>query len=118
MNKNLLPILLLAGAAVAFLSFRRRPRVTVTAESPEIQTREQFEKDQAAPSFLDKASDVIKNVFTKPPQRKAAAQAQRRAVQLARQKGQSVKAVKAVTKKLATEGLPRFRGFDDIDVLC
>ena len=117
MNKKLLPILLLAGAAVAFLAFRRRPRVTVTAETPEIQTREQFLKDQA-PSFLDKATDVIKNVFTKPPQRKAAAQAQKRAVQVAKQKGQSVKAVKAVTKKLATEGLPRFRGFDDIDVLC
>jgi len=117
MNKKLLPILLLAGAAVALFAFRRRPRVTVTAESPEIQTREQFKKDQAS-SLLDKAADVIKNVFTKPPQRKAAAQAQRRAVQLAKQKGQSVKAVKAVTKKLATEGLPRFRGFDDIDVLC
>jgi len=117
MNKKLLPILLLAGAAVALFAFRRRPRVTVTAESPEIQTREQFFEDQA-PSFLDKATDVIKNVFTKPPQRKAAAEAQRRAVQVAKQKGQSVKAVKAVTKKLATEGLPRFRGFDDIDVLC
>jgi len=120
MNKKLLPILLLAGAAVAFLAFRKRPRVTVTADSPEIQTREQFEKDRAAaPTLLDKASDIIKNVFTKPPQRQAAAQAQKQAVRYARQKGQDVKAVRSVAEKLASGQikLAPMRGFSDSDVL-
>lgn len=116
---NILPLLLVAGAAVAFMAFRRRPRVTVTADMPIRQTAEEFEADQraAAPSLLDKAADVIKNVFTKAPQRKAAAQAQRQAVRLAKKKKQDVKAVKAVTKKLAS-GQIRFSGFRDNDVLC
>jgi len=115
---NLLPILLIAGAAVAFMAFRKRPRVTVTADMPIRQTAEEFEADTAAaPSLLDKAADIIKNVFTKPPQREAAAQAQRQAVRLAKKKKQDVKAVKAVTKKLAS-GQIRFSGFSDNDVLC
>ena len=112
---NLLPILLIAGAAVALMAFRRRPRVTVTAEAPIKQTAEEFAADQ--PSLLDKAADIIKNVFTKPSQRKAAAQAQRQAVRVAKKKKQDVKAVKAVTKKLAS-GQIRFSGFRDQDVLC
>jgi hypothetical protein len=113
---NILPLLLIAGAAVAFMAFRRRPRVTVTADMPIRQTAEEFEADRG-PSFLDKATDVIKNVFTKPPQRKAAAQAQRQAIRVARRKKQDVKAVKAVTQKLA-KGQIRFSGFRDNDVLC
>lgn len=115
---NLLPILLIAGAAVAFMAFRRRPGVTVTADMPIRQTAEEFSADTAAaPSLLDKATDIIKNVFTKPPQRKAAAQAQRQAVRIARKKKQDVKAVKSVTQKLA-KGQIRFSGFRDQDVLC
>lgn len=114
---NILPILLIAGAAVAFMAFRRRQRVTVTADMPIRQTAEEFAADQPAPSLLDKATDVIKNVFTKPPQRKAAAKAQRQAVRVARKKKQDVKAVKAVTQKLA-KGEIRFSGFRDQDVLC
>ena len=114
---NILPLLLVAGAAVAFMAFRKRPRVTVTAEAPIRQTAEEFAADPQAPSLLNKAADVIKNVFTKPPQRKAAAQAQRQAVRLAKRKKQDVKAVKAVTQKLA-KGQIRFSGFRDNDVLC
>jgi uncharacterized protein YajQ (UPF0234 family) len=116
---NLLPILLIAGAAYAFMAFRRRPGVTVTADMPIRQTAEEFEADQraAAPSLIDKATDIIKNVFTKTPQRKAAAQAQRQAVRIARKKRQDVKAVKSVTQKLA-KGQIRFSGFRDQDVLC
>jgi hypothetical protein len=116
---NILPLLILAGAAAAFMAFRKRPRVTVTADMPIRQTAEEFRADQraAAPSLLDKAADIIKNVFTKPPQRKAAAQAQRQAVMMARKKGQDVQAVKAVAQKLA-KGQIRFSGFRDQDVLC
>lgn len=115
---NLLPILLIAGAAYAFMAFRRRPGVTVTADRPIRQTAEEFAADTAAaPSLLDKAANVIKNVFTKAPQRKAAAQAQRQAVRIARKKKQDVKAVKSVTQKLA-KGQIRFSGFRDQDVLC
>lgn len=113
---NILPLLLVAGAAYAFMAFRKRPRVTVTADMPIRQTADEFEADRA-PSLLDKAADVIKNVFTKSPQRKAAAQAQRQAVRIAKKKKQDVKAVKAVTQKLA-KGQIRFSGFRDQDVLC
>jgi hypothetical protein len=119
-NKNILPILLLGGAALAFMAFRRRPRVKVTADMPIRQTAEEFMADQRAavpPLGLNRATDLIKNIFAKTPQRTAAAQAQRQAVMMARKKGQDVQAVKAVTKKLA-QGQIRLRGFRDQDVLC
>lgn len=111
---NLLPLLLVAGAAVAFIAFRKRSRVTVTADAPIKQTAEEFAADTQAPSLLDKAADIIKNVFTRPPERKAKAQAQRQAARMARKKKQDVKAVK---EKLA-KGEIRFSGFRDQDVLC
>lgn len=118
-KKNILPILLIAGAAVAFMAFRRRPRVTVSAETPIKQTAEEYQASyQAAqPSLLDKAADVIKNVFSKPPQTKAAAQAQRAAVKRAvRTKTATRKQAKAVTKSLS-QGI-RIKGFTDDSVLC
>jgi hypothetical protein len=119
-NENILPILLLAGGALAFMAFRRRPRATVTADMPIRQTEEEFIRDQRAavpPYGLNRATDVIKNIFVTAPQRKAATQAQRQAVMMARKKGQNVQAVKAVAQKLA-KGQIRLRGFADQDVLC
>jgi hypothetical protein len=119
-NKNILPILLLVGGALALMAFRRRPRVMVTADMPIRLTEEEFIRDQraAAPPYgLNRATDVIKNIFAKAPQRKAAAQAQRQAVMMAKKTGQNVQAVKAVAQKLA-KGQIRLRGFADQDVLC
>ena len=46
MKKNILPIILIAGAALAFMAFRkRRPKVSVTAETPEIQTGAEYQAD-------------------------------------------------------------------------
>ena len=91
MKKSYLPILLIGGA-LAFMYFRRRPRVTVTADMPIRQTAEEFEGEFAqtvkpGPSLLDKATDVVKNIFGKDARQKAARQAQRTAVKRATQKG-------------------------------
>jgi hypothetical protein len=118
MKKNILPILLVAGAALAFMAFRRRPRVTVTAESPEIQTGEQFEREYQQyrtapkPSLIDVGTNLITSLFAKKPaQAKAAKTAQRVAVKRAVKSGVSKKKAKAVTQALVK---PAFiRGFDD-----
>lgn len=112
MKKNLIPILLLAGGAALFFAMRKR-RAKVTAEMPIKQTAEEFEAEYQAtvkPSLLDKATDVIKNVFTKPPQRAVARKAQAIAVKRAVQKGVSKKQAKAVTKKLSTFSFPKIGG--------
>lgn len=114
MKKSYLPILLIGGA-LAFMYFRRRPRVTVTADMPIKQTAEEFEGEFAqtvkpGPSLLDKATDVVKNIFGNDARQKAARQAQRTAVKRATQKGISKKKAKAVTKQLATFSFPRIGG--------
>jgi hypothetical protein len=114
MKKNLLPILLIGGA-LAFMYFRRRPRVTVTADVPIKQTAEEFEGEFAetvkpGPTLLDKATDVVKNIFGKDARQKAAKQAQRTAVKRAAQKGITKKKAKAVTKELATFKFPKIGG--------
>lgn len=117
MKKNYLPLILIAGAALAFFAFRRRPGVTVTADIPIKQTAEEYEaeyqetvKQSAAPTLLDKATDVVKNIFGKDARQKAARQAQRTAVKRATQKGISKKKAKAVTKQLSTFSFPRIGG--------
>jgi len=115
MKKNLLPILLIGGAALAFMYFRRRPRVTVTADMPIKQTAEEFEGEFAetvkpGPTLLDKATDVVKNIFGKDARQKAAKQAQKTAVKRAAQKGISKKKAKAVTKQLSTFSFPKIGG--------
>ena len=98
---NLLPILLIAGAAVAFMAYRRRPGVTVTADMPIRQTAEEFEADtrgaQVKSSLIDAGTKLISNLFAKKTTRKQA---------------------KAVTKSLS-QGIGPIRiGFDDNQVLC
>lgn len=115
MNKKLLPILLIGGAALAFLYFRRRPGVNVTAEIPIKQTAEEFTSDFEAsvkpgPSLLDKATDAVKNIFGKDARQKTAMQARKTAVKRAAQKGISKKKAKAVTKQLSTFSFPKIGG--------
>lgn len=122
--KKALPIILLAGAAILFMSMRRRPSVTVTADMPIRQTAEEFEADTQAtvkPSLIDAGTNLISKLFAKKPaQVKAARQAQATAVKRAVKTGISKKKAKAVTKTLA-KGLPTIRigaSFGDDQVLC
>ena len=114
MNKKLLPWLLIGGAAIAFFAFRRRPKSTVTAESPEIQTADQFEADFATrpkPSALEVGTKLVSTLFPKKTeQQKKAKAAQAAAVKRAVAKGISKKKAQAVTKQLSTFSFPRIGG--------
>lgn len=126
--KKALPIILLAGAAILFMSMRPKRRTDVTAAPPIKQTAEEFEADyQAATvkpkaSLIDAGTNLISNLFTKKPaQVKAARKAQATAVKRAvKTKTASKKQAKAVTQTLA-KGLPTIRigaSFGDDQVLC
>ncbi len=121
MNKKILPIVLLAGAAILFMSMRRRPRVTVTADSPEIQSATEFEADYQAtvkPSLIDAGTKLISNLFPKKTaQQKAAKKAQKTAVKRAAKQGISKKKAKAVTQSLA-QGIRFGATIGDDQVLC
>ena len=112
MNKNILPLLLIAGAAIAFMAFRRRPRVTVEAGPTEIIREEDFaapiEMPPARQTAVDIGTKLVSSLFTKKP----GATAQRAAVKRAvKTKTATRKQAKAVTKQLA-KGI-RFSGFGD-----
>lgn len=126
--KKALPIILLAGAAILFMSMRPKRRTDVTAAPPIKQTAEEFEADyQAATvkpkaSLIDAGTNLISNLFTKKPaQVKAARKAQATAVKRAvKTKTVTRKQAKAVTQTLA-KGLPTIRigaSFGDDQVLC
>ena len=124
MNKKILPIVLLAGAAILFMSMRRRPRVTVTADSPEVQSATEFEADFQAtqptvkPSLIDAGTKLISNLFPKKTaQQKAAKKAQKTAVKRAAKQGISKKKAKAVTQSLA-QGIRFGATIGDDQVLC
>ena len=121
---NLLPILLIAGAAYAFMAFRRRPGVTVTADMPIRQPAEEFEADtrgaQVKSSLIDAGTKLISNLFAKKTERqKTAKRVQATAVKRAVKSGTATrKQAKAVTKSLS-QGIGPIRiGFDDNQVLC
>lgn len=117
MKKSYLPILLVAGAALAFMAFRRRGGVTVTADMPIRQTAEEFEADtrasQVKSSLIDAGTNLISNLFAKKTaQQKAGKAAKKTAVKRAVKSGTATrKQAKAVTKALER---PAFiRGFND-----
>lgn len=120
MKKNILPLLLIAGAAVAFMAFRKRPRVTVTADMPIRQTAEEFEADRAAAkprvSVADVGIKLVSALFApRTAQKPTAKQVQREAVKKAVKSKTATRAqAKAVTKALSKP--IRFAGFGD-DVL-
>ena len=112
MKKNILPILLIAGAAIAFMAFRKQKRVLVKAGPTEKITEEEFlapvEMPPARPSALDTGTRLISSLFTKKP----GAEQRRAAVKRAVQTKTATRAqAKAVTKQLA-KGI-RFSGFGD-----
>jgi hypothetical protein len=119
--KKALPVLLLVGAAAAVYYFMRKRtesetkgRTFVTAEPLEKITEEQFYA--AEPTLLDKATNIVKNVFSTPKQRMAAKKSQAIAVRRAQAKGIKRETAKKVVKALER---PAFlRGISDDNVLC
>lgn len=110
MKKNLLPILLVAGAALAFMAFRRRQNVFVEAGPTEILTEAEFESAPrpTAAQAIQTGSQLISNLFKK----RAGAKAQRTAVRRAvKSKTATRQQAQAVTKALS-KGI-RFSGFGD-----
>lgn len=112
MKKNILPLLLIAGAAIAFMAFRRRPRVTVEAGPTEKITEQEFaapvDMPPARQTAVDIGTKLVSSLFAKKP----GAAAQRAAVKRAvKTKTATRKQAKAVTKQLA-KGI-RFSGFGD-----
>lgn len=108
MKKNLLPILLVAGAAIAFIAFRRR--VIVEAGPTETITKAEFESAprQTAAQTIKTGAQLISDLFKK----KAGAKAQRVAVRRSvKSKTATRQQAQAVTKSLS-RGI-RFSGFDD-----
>lgn len=112
MKKGILPLLLIAGAAIAFMAFRRRPRVTVEAGPTERITEQEFEA-APRPSAVDVGIKVASELFKRRTEReKKAKQAQAAAVKRAiRTKTATRAQAKAATKQLA-KGI-RFAGFGD-----
>ena len=112
MKKNILPLLLIAGAAIAFMAFRRRQRVIVKAGPTEKITEEEFlapvEMPPARQSAVDIGTRLISNLFTKQP---GAAQRRTAVKRAVKTKTATRAQAKAVTKQLA-KGI-RFSGFGD-----
>lgn len=118
--KKALPIILLAGAAILLLSMKKKPRVTITAESPEILSESEYKTNlpEAKPSIVETGTKLISQLFTKTGQQKAAATARKIAVKRAvATKTATKKQAKAVTKSLS-KGVPFIRGFADDQVMC
>jgi len=112
MKKNILPLLLIAGAAIAFMAFRRRHRVTVEAGPTERITEQEFtapiDMPPARQTAVDIGTKLVTTLFTKKPGAKAQKEAVKKAV---RTKTATRKQAKAVTKQLA-KGI-RVAGFGD-----
>jgi hypothetical protein len=122
MNKKILPIILIAGAALAFMAFRRKPRVTVTADSPIKQSETEFEAEFEAaqpagkPSAVEVGTKILSTLFAKKTtQQKAAKKAQKAAVKRAKKSGITKKQAKAASQVLS-RGIPKI-GFSDDNVL-
>lgn len=119
-KKNLLPILLIGGAAIALIIYlrSRKPKGQVIIPSgPEDLTQAEFE---ALPSYdvgpgpepksiIDAGTNLINALFKKDP----GAAARRSFVKKAVKTGTSRKAAKAAVKRLQTFTPKSFGGFDD-----
>jgi hypothetical protein len=117
MKKSYLPILLVAGAALAYMAFRRRGGVTVTADAPIRQTAEEFEADtrgsQVKSTILDIGTNLVSNLFAKKTAQEKTGKRIRKDVQkkLVKSGKTTKKQAKAVTEALRR---PAFiRGFGD-----
>ena len=122
MKKSIWPIVLIAGAAVVLMAMKKKPRVTVTAESPIKQSEAEFEAEyqtvptvKPAQTLAQKALTTVKTLFPKKTAaQKAAQKASKIAIKRAKKAGIKKKPAQAVTKFLK-KGINI--GFSDDNVL-
>jgi hypothetical protein len=121
MKKSYLPLLLIAGAAIAFYAFRRRPRVSVEAGPTEKISEEEFtapvEIAPARPSAVDIGTKLVSSLFTKKgTQAQAAAKATRTAVKRAVKSRTATRQQAQAAARALAKGI-RIKGFNDNSVL-
>lgn len=136
-NKNLIYLLLLAGAAVAFMAFKKKPKLkgkvivpdleTITKEQfetetqPDILIREVKEAVESTPNPLDTILTKAKGIFKKPikklkPTKAIFVKELSKKIDMPVLNIPPPKAVKQ-SKKVIKKAKKRVRGFDDISVL-
>ena len=136
-NKNLIYLLLLAGAAVAFIAFKKKPKLkgkvivpdleTITKEQfetetqPEILIREIKEAVESTPNPLDTILTKAKGIFKKPikklkPTKSIFVKELSKKIDMPVLNIPPPKAVKQ-SKKVIKKAKKRVKGFDDISVL-
>lgn len=136
-NKNLIYLLLLAGAAVAFIAFKKKPKLkgkvivpdleTITKEQfetetqPEILIREIKEAVESTPEPMSTILKKAKGLFKKPikklkPTKSIFVKELSKKIDMPVLNIPPPKAVKQ-SKKVIKKAKKRVKGFDDISVL-
>ena len=133
-NKNLIYLLLLAGAAVAFIAFKKKPKLRgkvivddlqkITKEEfetetqPDILIREVKEAVESTPNPLDTILTKAKGIFKKPIKKLKPTKAIFKPTLKPKIKMPTLVIPKIKqTKKVIKKAKKRVKGFDDISVL-
>ena len=133
-NKNLIYLLLLAGAAVAFIAFKKKPKLKgkvivdplqkITQEEfetetqPDILIREVKEAVESTPNPLDTILTKAKGIFKKPIKKLKPTKAIFKPTLKPKIKMPTLVIPKIKqTKKVIKKAKKRVKGFDDISVL-
>ena len=133
-NKNLIYLLLLAGAAVAFIAFKKKPKLRgkvivddlqkITKEEfetetqPDILIREVKEAVESTPNPLDTILKKAKGIFKKPIKKLKPTKAIFKPTLKPKIKMPTLVIPKIKqTKKVIKKAKKRVKGFDDISVL-
>ena len=133
-NKNLIYLLLLAGAAVAFIAFKKKPKLRgkvivddlqkITKEEfetetqPDILIREVKEAVESTPNPLDTILTKAKGIFKKPIKKLKPTKAIFKPTLKPKIKMPTLVIPKIKqTKKVIKKAKKRVNGFDDISVL-
>ena len=133
-NKNLIYLLLLAGAAVAFMAFKKKPKLKgkvivddlqkITQEQfetetqPDILIREVKEAVESTPNPLDTILTKAKGIFKKPIKKLKPTKAIFKPTLQPKIKMPTLVIPKIKqTKKVIKKAKKRVKGFDDISVL-
>jgi len=136
-NKNLIYLLLLAGAAVAFMAFKKKPKLKGKVIVPDLETitKEQFETETQPDILIREVKDAVestpepmstilkkaKGIFKKPikklkPTKAIFVKELSKKIDMPVLNIPPPKAVKQ-SKKVIKKAKKRVRGFDDISVL-
>ena len=133
-NKNLIYLLLLAGAAVAFIAFKKKPKLKGKVIVDDLQkiTKEQFETEtqpdilirevkeavESTPNPLDTILTKAKGIFKKPIKKLKPTKAIFKPTLQPKIKMPTLVIPKIKqTKKVIKKAKKRVKGFDDISVL-